>query len=110
MKQSLCPLVLGVFVLAMPALVLAHECSIYSIYRPGDLQKGRSLSIGAFGVEGHETTPDTVRTLQHFGADRLRTEIGKLRYFSAIQVTEGTIGDGSDLHLAATIANLAEGS
>ena len=52
MKLSLCPLVLGVFVLAMPASLLAHECSIYNIYRPGDLQKGRSLSVGVFGVEG----------------------------------------------------------
>jgi len=110
MKLSFCLLVLGVFVLAMPAPVFAHECSIYNIYRPNDLQKGRSLSVGVFGVEGHNTTPDKMRVLQRFGADRLRTEIGKLQYFSSVQVTEEPGGDGSDLHLTATVANLDEGS
>ena len=101
--------VLGVCVLTMPARVLAHECAIYNVYRPADLQKGRSLSVGVFSVAGHNTTPDTMRTLQRSGADRLRAEIAKLGYFSSVSLTQGT-GGGSDLHLVPVIANLDEGS
>ncbi len=94
----------------MPARVLAHECAIYNVYRPADLQKGRSLSVGVFSVEGHNTTPDKMRTLQRFGADRLRAEIARLGYFSSVSLTQGPPGGGSDLHLAPVIKNLDEGS
>jgi hypothetical protein len=102
--------ILGLCVLTLPAGVLANECAIYNVYSPAELQRGRSLSVGEFSVEGHNTTPDKMRALQRFGADRLRAEIIRLGYFSSVSITQGNTGGGSDLHLAPVIKNLDEGS
>ncbi len=102
--------IVGMCVVAMPARVLAHECAIYNLYRPAELQRGRSLSIGVFTVEGSNTTPDKMRALQRFGAERLRVEFNRLRYFSSVSLTQGSAGGGADLHLAPVIKNLDEGS
>jgi hypothetical protein len=95
----------------VPVAALAHECVVYEVFFPDELRKGRTVSVGLFGVEGTSGDTERVRTLQVYAAERMVEQLSRLKYFSAVRVASAESPSArGELHVEGSITSANPGS
>lgn len=110
-RRTLRLLCLMVFGLAVAADVTAHECAVYHVHAPQNLQKGKTLTVGLFDLRVPEGTQMAkAAALQTFAAERFTKELEKWRYFAAVRIATGPDVRRGDYHVEGAVSELDPGS